>query len=114
MKTRLRHPYSRFFGTLSNQIRIDTMMLLLKGPKNVTQISEALKMKQPTISKNLSRLEECGFVMVRQEGKERIYMLNEDTTKKIMLIMDKHMKQYCSPIQSKLPRGEHHATHFAY
>ncbi len=99
MKTPLRHHYSRFFGTLANQIRIDILMLLLKGSKNVTDICSSLKMKQPTISKNLSRLEECGFVNVKKEGKERIYALNEGTIKKIMLIMDKHMKQYCCHIR---------------
>ncbi len=95
MKTKLRHPYSRFFGTLANQIRIDIMMLLLKGPRNASDICSTLKMKQPTISKNLSRLVECGFVTLKQQGKEHIFSLNQDTIKKIMLIMDKHMQQYC-------------------
>lgn len=95
MKQKLRHPYSRFFGTLANQMRIDIMMLLLDGEKNATRICSALKMKQPTASKNLARLEECGFVKARQNGRERVYSLNKETIRKILMIMDRHMKQYC-------------------
>ena len=95
MKSRLRHPYSRFFGTLANQVRIDILVLLLRGEKNVTGICSALHLKQPTASKNLLRLEECGFVKARPNGKERHYSINRETISKVMTIMDSHMKKYC-------------------
>ena len=106
MKTQLRPPYSVFFGTLANQNRIDIASLLLMGPMNATQICKKLGFNQPTVSKNLARLERCGFVFVRRRGKERIYTLNSGTIKPIIKLMNSHTKNYCS----KLPECRHLIT----
>lgn len=98
MKTELRQPYATFFGTLANQYRLDIINLLLKGPKNVTEICNHLKMKQPTVSKNLRRLEHCGFVTSKQSGKVVVYTLNSKTIKPLTQLMNKHMDNYCSKI----------------
>lgn len=103
MKTRLRPPYSVFFGTLANQNRLDIISLLLKGPVNAKKICEKLGFNQPTASKNLQRLERCGFVFVRHKGNECIYTLNKDTIEPIIKLMNAHTKNYCS----KLPECRH-------
>ena len=99
MKTELRQPYRTFFGTLDNQIRIDIINLLLKGTKNATQISKSLKLKQSTVSKNMKRLEHCGFVFVKHNGKECSYSINSKTIKPILKLMNSHMDNYCSKIE---------------
>lgn len=101
MKTELRHPYKTFFGTLANQYRIDIIELLSKGSKNVTQICKELNCNQSTVSHNLQRLEHCGFVFVKPNGKERIYELNQETIKPLLNMMHKHMKNHCSKIHPK-------------
>ncbi len=101
MKTELRQPYNTFFGTLANQCRIDIIELLSKGSKNVTQICKELKCNQSTISHNLQRLEHCGFVFVKPNGKERVYSLNQETIKPLLKLMHKHMGDYCNKIQKK-------------
>ena len=96
MKKALRPPFSRFFGTLANQNRLDIINLLkCEGPLNVTDIGRKLNFKQPTVSLNLGVLERCGFVFVEQKGKTRIYSLNKKTIKPLLDLMDKHMDQYC-------------------
>ena len=101
MKTELRQPYKTFFGTLANQYRIDIIELLSKGSRNVTQICKELNCNQSTISHNLQRLEHCGFVFVKPNGKERIYELNQETIKPLLSMMHKHMKNHCSKIRPK-------------
>ena len=98
MKTELRQPYKTFFGTLGNQYRIDIIEVLGKGSRNVTQICKELKCNQSTVSHNLQRLENCGFVFVRPSGKERIYELNQVTIKPLLKLMHNHMEDYCKKI----------------
>jgi len=99
MQTKLRHPYSRFFGTLANQYRIDIIELLKDGDRNVNQICKKLNYNQTTVSHNLKRLEICGFVKVNQKGKERIYTLNQKTIKPLLNLMHNHMRDYCCKIK---------------
>ena len=101
MKTELKQPYKTFFGTLANQYRLTIIETLSKGAKNVTQICKETKLNQSTVSHNLQRLEHCGFVFMKPNGKERIYELNQETIKPLQSIMHKHMGNYCSKIYNK-------------
>jgi len=95
VKRALQQPYKQFFGTLANQIRLDIIKFLRQGPRNVSEITTSLNIEQSATSHNLKRLETCGFVTVKQKGKERIYSLNEKTIKPLLALMDMHMKNYC-------------------
>lgn len=98
MKSELKQPYKQFFGTLANQHRLDIIETLIEGPKNVSQIVSATKHKQPTVSHSLRRLEKCGFVSVKPNGKERVYRLNQKTIKPLLGLMHTHMNNYCCKI----------------
>lgn len=100
MRTELRQPYKTFFGTLANQHRIDIIEALSNGPKNVTKICKAVKCNQSTASHSLQRLEHCGFVFVKPNGKERIYELNRETIKPLLKLMHRHMGNYCRKFSS--------------
>jgi len=95
MKTTLKQPYKQFFGTLSNQHRLDIITALEKGAKNVSELCACTNKNQTTLSHNLTRLETCGFVTVQKEGKKRIYTLNQKTIKPLLEIMHKHMNNHC-------------------
>lgn len=82
--------------TLGNKQRVHIMQLLTKqGPMGVTAISEALKMEQSAVSHSLKQLLLCHFVTVKQEGKERIYTINEDTVKPLFEQIERHVNKYC-------------------
>ena len=65
--------YDRFLKTLSNKTRLGIINCLKVEPKNVTTLTQELKVHQTTVSHSLRKLKECGFVFVEQNGKERIY-----------------------------------------
>ena len=71
--------HQEFLKTLSNPGRVDLMLLLLKGPMNVTKLANKSGLEQSAVSHHLKRLKLCGFVTVQQNGKERVYSVNEDT-----------------------------------
>ena len=55
--------YKLFFGTLTSEPRLRIINYLRKGKKNVSEIMDGIKMDQTSVSHNLARLKECGFVV---------------------------------------------------
>ncbi|MBS7621686.1 winged helix-turn-helix transcriptional regulator [Candidatus Bathyarchaeota archaeon] len=95
MKQSLTEICYRFFSTLANPTRLAILELLRDGPRNVTQIAEALKQEQSMISHNLKPLTRCRLVFVERRKKERIYYLNKETMEKVFKIFTYHAKKYC-------------------
>ena len=87
--------YKIFFGTLVSESRLKIINLLRKGEKSVSEIVGALKLSQPTISHDLARLKNCGFVKVKVAKNFRHYSLNKKTIEPLMRLIDNHMAQYC-------------------
>lgn len=88
--------FDHFFTTLGNKQRVRILQLLVKeGPLSVNDITEALRAEQSAVSHNLKSLLVCHFVSVKQEGKERIYGINEDTVRPLFEGIEKHVKKYC-------------------
>lgn len=105
MKISLKQPYKQFFGTLANQIRIEIIESLSDGSKNVSEISRSIKREQSSVSHSLKRLELCGFVTVEQNGKERVYSLNQSTIKPLLNLMHSHMDKYCRHVHKEHNHG---------
>jgi DNA-binding transcriptional ArsR family regulator len=95
MKQNLTQTCYQFFSTLANPTRLAILELLRDGPKNVTEISEALNQEQSMISHNLKPLEKCKFVFSERRKKERFYSLNRETMEKLFKIFFYHAKKYC-------------------
>jgi DNA-binding transcriptional ArsR family regulator len=100
MKQNLSETCHLFFSTLSNPTRLAILELLRDGPRNVTEISEALNQEQSMISHNLRPLERCGFVFSERRKKERFYSLNKETMESLFKIFAYHTEKYC-PTEGK-------------
>lgn len=88
--------FDHFFTTLGNKQRVRILQLLVKnGSLSVTAIAEGLKIEQSAVSHSLKQLLLCHFVTVKQDGKERIYTINEDTVKPLFEQIEKHVEKYC-------------------
>jgi len=95
MKQNLSETCYQFFSTLANPTRLAILELLRDGPKNVTEIAEALNQEQSMISHNLKPLERCRFVFSERRKKERFYSLNKETMEKLFKIFSYHAEKYC-------------------
>lgn len=83
--------------TLGNKQRVHILQLLMKrGPMSVTAISDVLELEQSAASHSLKQLLLCHFVTVEQDGKERIYTINEDTVKPLFEQIERHVEKYCA------------------
>ena len=95
MKQSLSEVCYQFFSTLANPTRLAILELLREGPKNVTEIAEALKKEQSLISHNLKPLLRCRFVFSERRKRERFYYLNRETVEKLFKIFSYHAEKYC-------------------
>ena len=94
------HAYKLFFRALSNETRFRIVELLFReGPKSVKEICENLGFEQSRVSHNLKCLVACGFVNVKQDGKSRIYSL-DDSISMVIRRIDQHLKKYGKRLES--------------
>jgi DNA-binding transcriptional ArsR family regulator len=64
------------FRLLSYKTRLNILMLLAGGERNVTSLCEALQLPQPTVSHHLGLLRLHNVIGNRRSGKQVFYTLN--------------------------------------
>ena len=64
------------FRLLSDKTRLNILMLLAAGERNVTSLCEELKLPQPTVSHHLGLLRMNNIIGNRRNGKQVFYALN--------------------------------------
>jgi ArsR family transcriptional regulator, zinc-responsive transcriptional repressor len=67
---------SSLFRLLSDKTRLNILMLLAGGERNVTNLCEVLNLPQPTVSHHLGLLRMNNVIGNRRNGKQVFYMLN--------------------------------------
>ncbi len=89
------------FETLANELRIQILKELKKKPMNVNDLVEHLGVERTRVSHSLQMLRDCKFVIVKKQGKERIYALNKNSplcSKKYATVFDaivSHKEKNC-------------------
>src|SRR5690242_12575746 len=64
------------FRLLSDKTRLNILMLLSGGERNVTNLCDALQLPQPTVSHHLGLLRLNNIIGNRRSGKQVFYTLN--------------------------------------
>jgi DNA-binding transcriptional ArsR family regulator len=64
------------FRLLSDKTRLNILMLLSEGERNVTDLCETLGLPQPTVSHHLGLLRMSNVIANRRQGKQVFYALN--------------------------------------
>ena len=69
-----------FAKTLADETRQEIIEYLCCNWLSVNDVVDKLngKVNQPTVSHHLKKLEEANLVIVRQEGRQRFYTLNQE------------------------------------
>jgi DNA-binding transcriptional ArsR family regulator len=82
------------FRAIANETRFAIISLLKEKPFSVGEICEKLGFEQSRVSHNLKCLVDCGFVNSEQDGRNRIYALDEKTVRPMLQLMKKHVERY--------------------
>ena len=64
------------FRLLSDKTRLNILMLLSQGERNVSSLCEELNLPQPTVSHHLGLLRMNSVIANRRHGKQVFYALN--------------------------------------
>ncbi len=91
---------SLLFKAFSNESRVSILNILRNGPKNVSEISEALRLEQTAVSHNLKCLTFCGLVRSDRLGKTIEYTLNQETVEPIFRLADRHVSKYAANLRN--------------
>jgi len=91
-----------FFETLSTRLKIDIITKLKKESFGVNELSKELGQERSKVSHALKSLLECGFVIVKKDGRKRVYSLNIDTIMPLLSLVEKHVKKYCKVCKKKV------------
>ncbi|MCI2414014.1 MAG: metalloregulator ArsR/SmtB family transcription factor [Candidatus Aramenus sp.] len=89
-----------FFQALSDKTRLEIVLSLLEGEKNVQELSASLGKSQSLISHHLACLRNCGAVKVRKVGKFVYYSIADDHVKDILSQAIDHVSEYSKSILS--------------
>jgi ArsR family transcriptional regulator len=73
--------WARGFSLLSDSTRLGILKVLAGGPKNVTALCGALRLKQPTISHHLGLLRMGRLVEGTRRGKSVVYVTDAASIK---------------------------------
>ena len=87
--------YHIFFSNLANELKIEIVSELRDGEMSVLELADKLGVEQSKLSHALGSLKCCSIVQVRQEGKKRIYSLNNETILPMLELIDKHEEKFC-------------------
>lgn len=69
-------PLLGLFRLLSDKTRLNLLMMLARGERNVSSLCEELNLPQPTISHHLGLLRSHNLISSRRQGKLVFYELN--------------------------------------
>jgi len=75
---------SNFLKALAHESRLIILCILAEGEKSVSELEDALSLRQPTVSQQLARLRADGLVSTRRDGKVIYYNLASDEARTII------------------------------
>jgi DNA-binding transcriptional ArsR family regulator len=78
---------AQFLKALANENRLLILCMLGDGEKSVTELEQALDLRQPTLSQQLARLRADDLVATRREGKIIYYSLASNEAGKTLELM---------------------------
>lgn len=79
---------------LSHENRLMILCLLAEGEKAVTELEQALGMRQPAVSQQLARLRGEGLVEACRQGKAIFYSIASEEARQVIELL---YALYCAP-----------------
>ncbi|HYO22986.1 MAG TPA: metalloregulator ArsR/SmtB family transcription factor [Flavisolibacter sp.] len=60
------------FQAIADPTRRDIIYMLSQQPLNLNAVAENFEISRPAISKHIKILTECGLIIIKQQGRERV------------------------------------------
>src|SRR5512137_1462465 len=87
--------YFMLLSTLANRTRLAIIDVLKNGPKNVSEVSGALRQDQAAVSAGLNQMEKYALVTSKGSGNERCFSLNKEIIEPLAQVLEFHKAKHC-------------------
>ena len=77
---------------LAEPNRLAIVDVLREGPRSVNGIVDALRLRQPLVSKHLKTLSDAGIVAMQPRAQQRIYRLDEAAFRDLERWLDRYIE----------------------
>ena len=84
---------SQLLKAIASPTRLMLLCAMADGEKSVTELTDALGLRQATISQHLARLRQEGLVQTRREAQSVFYHIADQTADEIVQIL---YQRYCT------------------
>ena len=91
--TEMMRDLATLFRVFGDATRLQIMMELLNGERNVSDLTDALSMQQSAVSHQLTVLRNMKLVKARREGKNVVYALADGHVESILEIGLEHVNE---------------------
>jgi len=81
------------FQAIADPTRRQIIDIIAKQPMNLNSVAEKFDMTRQAVSLHVKILEECGLIMLRQQGRERYCEVKFDKLNEVSVWIDQY-KQY--------------------
>ena len=82
--------------TLAHPVRLRMVQMMLQGEFAVGELAEACQIPSHMASEHLRRMQHCGFLTRRQEGRRTYYQVIEPAVEKILGYIENRFGADCS------------------
>lgn len=83
---------SEIFAALADVTRVRIAYSILRSERSVGEIAERLQLSEPTVSQHLRRLRTLRIVRMRQAGRHRFYVLDDDHVETLLAVCLEHVR----------------------
>ena len=88
------------FQAIADPTRRQIIDIIAKQPLNLNSVAEKFDMTRQAVSLHIKILEECGLVMLRQQGRERYCEVKFDKLNEVSLWVDQYKKHWEQKLDS--------------
>ncbi len=95
---------ARMFAALANPARLYILEHLAKGPASVSDIAEAVGLKQSMTSQHLASLLSAGVVVYQKSGNSRLYSLRGPRVPRILKLVGEFYEIHLDSLRDLLTK----------
>ena len=88
------------FQAIADPTRREIIGLIAKQPLNLNSVAEKFNMSRQAVSLHIKILEECGLIMLRQQGRERYCEATLDGLSEVSAWVDQYKQHFEQKLES--------------
>ncbi|WP_418003263.1 ArsR/SmtB family transcription factor [Mycobacterium sp. PDNC021] len=95
------HAVAVMFGMLAATARLQIVVLLSSGERDVGTLAEEVGQSVAAVSQHLAKLKLAGIVRSRKEGRRQVYLVNDSDVSDVVALALRRRQRQSHPIDTR-------------